>query len=62
MTGSLDISKLLSKPHFKRLQSIGLIDNVALRNFRIKSDYEQLRKEFPRTEAIFLLTDKYCLS
>lgn len=62
MSFSLDISKLESKPHFKRLQSVGLINSVALRNLKIKAEYNQLRKSKTRTETIYLLAEKYHLS
>ncbi len=62
MSFSLDISKLETKPHFKRLQSFGLIDSIALRNLKIKSEYNQLRKSKTRTETIYLLAEKYHLS
>ena len=62
MSFSLDISKLENKPHFKHLKSIGLIDSVALRNLKIKSEYNQLRKIKSRTETIYLLAEKYHLS
>ena len=58
----IDISKLETKPHFKRLQSAGLIDSIALRNLKVKSEYNQLRKSKTRTDAIYLLTEKYHLS
>ena len=62
MFPSIDISKLESKPHFKRLQSVGLINSVALRNLKIKAEYNQLHKSNTRTETIYLLAEKYHLS
>lgn len=58
----VDISKLLSDPKFQELQSLGLIDAIALRNYSIKSEYRYFRKTLSQTQAIEKLTDKYHLS
>lgn len=62
MSQRIDISKLLDKSHLKRLQSVGLIDNIALRNLQIKSEYCQLRNDHSQINPISLLSGKYFLN
>lgn len=57
-----DISKVISNSYFKKYLSLGLIDEIALRNAIIKSEYKTLRKENPTFEAIYLLSEKFNLS
>jgi hypothetical protein len=54
-----EINELLTSPEFQSLQSMGFIDEIALRNFIIKYEYKKLRKTQPQMEAIFNLSDKY---
>jgi hypothetical protein len=58
----VDISKLLTDPKFQELQSLGLIDEIALRNYTIKYEYRHLRKTISQTQAISQLSEKYNLS
>lgn len=58
----LNIDHLLSDNKFKELYSLGLIDDIALRNLQIKKDYFQLRKSHSMIDSISALTQKYFLS
>ena len=58
----LNIEQLLSNPSLKEFQSIGLIDERALRNYLIKYEYQELRKTRSQLSAIFFLSDKYHIS
>lgn len=58
----LNIDHLLSDNKFKELYSLGLIDDIALRNLQIKRDYNQLRKSSSMVESISQLSQKYFLS
>ncbi len=57
-----DLEQLITNPIFKTFYSIGLIDEIALRNYIIKSEYRQLRKTQSQLSAIFGLSEKYHLS
>ena len=57
-----NIESLLSDKKFLKFQSLGLIDEIALRNLRIKSEYRSLKKSVSMYEAIFQLSEKYSLS
>ncbi|MHB8579320.1 MAG: hypothetical protein ACYDA4_05605 [Ignavibacteriaceae bacterium] len=56
------IDKLLSNPYFKKLQSFGLIDEIAVRNFIIKNEYRDLRNKMSLGDAVDQLSQKYLLS
>ncbi len=58
----LNIDKLTTDSKFQEYLSLGLIDNIALRNLKIKSDYSNLRKTHPMFESIHILSLKYFLS
>ncbi|MEW5843772.1 MAG: hypothetical protein AB1775_10965 [Bacteroidota bacterium] len=58
----LNIEQLISDPSFKEFQSIGLIDEIALRNLIIRNDYAILKKTKTQLGAIFELCEKYKLS
>lgn len=58
----LNIEQLLSNPSLKEFQSIGLIDERALRNYLIRYEYQELRKTRSQLSAIFFLSDKYHIS
>lgn len=58
----LNIDHLLTDNKFKELYSLGLIDDIALRNLQIKKDYNQLRKSHSMIESISQLSQKYFLS
>ena len=57
-----DIEQLLTNEPFLKIKSYGLIDEIALRNFIIKNEYRKLRKHLSLTDALFDLSEKYCLS
>ncbi|MEW6654551.1 MAG: hypothetical protein AB1394_13955 [Bacteroidota bacterium] len=58
----LNIEQLLSNPTLKEFQSIGLIDEIALRNLVICNEYRLLKKSKSQLGAIFELCEKYKLS
>ncbi|MGK9369705.1 hypothetical protein ACSSWA_12445 [Melioribacter sp. Ez-97] len=58
----LNIDHLLTDNKFKEFYSLGLIDEIALRNLQIKNDYNQLRKSHSMIESISQLSQKYFLS
>lgn len=57
-----NIERIIDNPSFKIFHSLGLIDEIALRNFLIKSEYKSLRKKYSQLDSIFFLSDKYNLS
>lgn len=59
---NINLEQLITNPIFKTFYSIGLIDEIALRNYIIKSEYKQLRKSHTQLSAIFDLAEKYHLS
>ena len=54
--------KFLSNPYFLKLQSFGLIDEIAVRNFIIKNEYRDLRNKMSLGDAVDKLSQKYLLS
>ncbi len=58
----LNIEELLSNPRLKEFQSIGLIDEIALRNLIIRNEYIMLKKTKTQLGAIYELSEKYKLS
>jgi len=58
----LNIDHIMGDNKFKELYSLGLIDDIALRNLQIKKDYNQLRKSLSMIESISQLSQKYFLS
>ena len=59
---NLQIEQIISDSKFKEYLSLGLIDDIALRNLKIKSEYSQLRKSHSMFDAIYILADNYFLS
>jgi len=59
---TVDIDEVIDNPLFKTFHSIGLIDEIALRNEIIKRKYKSLRKNNPTFDAIFILSEKFNLS
>ena len=59
---NINIEQLITHPMFQTFHSIGLIDEIALRNYVIKEKYKQLRKTRTQLDAIFDLSEKYHLS
>ncbi len=49
----LNIEQLLSNPSLKEFQSIGLIDERALRNYLIRYEYQELRKHVHNFQLSF---------
>ena len=58
----LNIDDILLDPNLKVLYDNGFIDEVAVRNYIINSEFKQLRKTHPQIESIFLLSQKYNLA
>ena len=58
----LNIYDLLSDPNLKVLYDLGFIDEIAVRNHIINSEFKQLRKTNSQIESIFLLSHKYHLA
>lgn len=59
---NINLEQLITNPLFKTFHSIGLIDEVALRNHFIKSEYKELRQTQSQLNSIFTLSEKYHLS
>ena len=57
-----NIEELLSDPFFLELKDYGLIDEIALRNLMIKTEYRELRNRLPLGESIYQLSLKFFLS
>jgi hypothetical protein len=57
-----NIDGLLFDPNLKVLYDLGFIDEIAVRNHIINSEFKQLRKTHSQIEAIFLLSQKYHLA
>ncbi len=58
----LNIEHILNDNKFKEFYSLGLIDEIAVRNLKIKYEYAQLRKTNSMFSAISILSSKYFLS
>lgn len=58
----IEDGKFLSKPLIKRLRCIGVLDEIGLRNIRIKSEYLLSRKTLTQIEALNRIAEKYFLS
>ena len=56
------IDNFLSNPYFLKLQSFGLIDEIAVRNFIVKNEYRDLRNKLSLGDAVDKLSQKYLLS
>jgi len=54
-----EISQIQSDSKFKAYKDLGLIDELALRNLKIKLEYCELRKTHNQIESIFILSEKY---
>ncbi|MBU2492375.1 MAG: hypothetical protein KJ571_07080 [Bacteroidetes bacterium] len=59
---AVNIEKIIGEDKFKEYYNLGLINNTALRNYKIKWDYYNLRSYQSKYDAIFILMDKYYLS
>lgn len=58
----LNIDEILFDPNLRLLYDNGFIDEVAVRNYIINSEFKQLRKTHPQIESIFLLSQRYNLA
>ena len=58
----LNIEHILNDNKFKEFYSLGLIDEIAVRNLKIKYEYSKLRKNNSMYSAIAILSSKYFLS
>ncbi len=58
----VNIEKLEKSRLFKFLESLNLINKQELRNFRIRNDFAQMRKEMDAQDAFFLISEKYSVS
>lgn len=57
-----EIKALINDSNFLKLHSLGLIDEIGLRNHIIKEEYKLLRAKHSLLDALFVLSDKYSLS
>lgn len=58
----IEDGKFLSKPLIERLRRIGVLDEIGLRNLRIKADFILTRKSITQIEALNRVAEKYFLS
>ena len=58
----LNIEEIFSDPNLKIYHSLGIIDEIALRNYIINYEFKQLRKAHTQIESIFFLSEKYHLA
>ena len=61
-TQEKNIVEISNEIKFQEYYQLGLIDEVALRNFRIRAEYINLRETESQIESIFQLGKKYFLS
>ena len=57
-----DLNKIIENPVFKEFKSLGIIDEIGVRNLKIKKDYKELRSQYSIFEAEAILAEKYILS
>jgi len=57
-----DIKEIISDPKYQRFKSLGIIDEIGVRNLKIKKDYQELRSGHSIFDAEAILAEKYCLS
>lgn len=57
-----EIKNLVCDSKFAELYSLGLIDEIGLRNFIIKTEYKNLRKSQSMGDSIYILSKKHFLS
>ncbi len=56
------IKHLIKDSNLEELYSLGIIDEIGLRNLMIKSGYQELRKSISISDSIFALADEFNLS
>ena len=59
MTHLIDIAQIRNESKFQKYHQLGLINELVLRNLKIKSEYLELRKTQSQIESIFQLSEKY---
>ena len=57
-----DVKEIIEDPKYQEYKSLGIIDEIGVRNLKIKKDYQELRPEISIFEAEEILAEKYCLS
>jgi hypothetical protein len=58
----VNINEVINNPYFKEYQSLGFIDEIALRNAIIKHEYQKLKINNSAFDSILILSDKFNLS
>ena len=58
----MDVNEIIENPQFQKFKSLGLIDEIGVRNLKIKKEYKELRPDHSIFEAEAILADKYNLS
>lgn len=59
---SEEIKNLVSDSNFTKLYSLGLIDEIGLRNLIIKTEYKRIRKSKSLYDSINILSNRFNLS
>lgn len=59
---SEEIKNLVSDSKFAKLYSLGLIDEIGLRNLIIKTEYKRIRKSKSLYDSINILSNSFNLS
>jgi hypothetical protein len=62
LDNDINLNELLLSNLFCQLRSLDLIDEIQLRNLRIRQEYKRLRSNIPSPVCLQLLMDKYSLS
>jgi hypothetical protein len=57
-----DVQKIIDDPKYREFRSLGIIDEVGVRNLKIKKDFNELRKVQTIFQAELALSEKYNLS
>jgi len=57
-----DLKKIIENPVFQEYKSLGIIDEIGVRNLKIKKEYQELRSRHSIFDAEEILAEKYCLS
>ena len=57
-----DVQEIIKDPKYREYKSLGIIDEVGVRNLKIKKDFKELRKVQTIFEAELILSEKYNLS
>lgn len=57
-----DVQEIIKEPKYREYKSLGIIDEVGVRNLKIKKDFKELRKVQTIFQAELILAEKYNLS